>query len=173
MNPLAWLNPGRWLLYLAAAVAAVVAYNLWANRQQEIGRKEVRAEWAADVLKQQADALARARDNAKETVRRIDRQTEAQNAHDQEIARARTDAAGAAAAADGLRRAVAAFAAASGRAPSDTSTSSEREATRAAFDLLTDMLGRVEEHGRGLAGYADAARAAGLQCERSYEALTK
>lgn len=46
MNPLAWLNPGRWLLYLALAGALVLGYSTWRERQREAGRQEVRAEFA-------------------------------------------------------------------------------------------------------------------------------
>lgn len=31
MNPLAWLNPGRWLLYIAFAAALVAGYFAWAD----------------------------------------------------------------------------------------------------------------------------------------------
>lgn len=58
MNPLAFLNPGRWLLYLAAIAAAVVAYNLWAEHHQGIGAREERAAWEAATAKQKVEAAS-------------------------------------------------------------------------------------------------------------------
>ena len=165
------LNPGRWLLYLAAAAAAVAAYSLWTSHQRDIGRAEVRAEWNAAILIQQADALERSRAAAKETVRRIDRQGEAQHAYDQDLARARADAAGAADTAGRLRDDLARLAAASGRSPSDTATSSDREAAGATIHLLADMLREMEPVCRAMAAAADSARISGQNCVRSYEAL--
>jgi hypothetical protein len=46
MNPLAWLNPGRWLLYIALAGALWAGYHAWADHQREIGRDEIRKELA-------------------------------------------------------------------------------------------------------------------------------
>ncbi|PRE27514.1 DUF2514 family protein [Burkholderia multivorans] len=40
------------------------------------------------------------------------------------------------------------------------------------LDLLADVLGRADERAGELAAYADAARIAGQQCERDYDALT-
>lgn len=54
MNPLAWLNPGRWLLYAALAGALWAGYHAWAEHQRETGRAEVRAEYARQA--QAADA---------------------------------------------------------------------------------------------------------------------
>ncbi|RQR87624.1 MULTISPECIES: DUF2514 family protein [unclassified Burkholderia] len=41
-----------------------------------------------------------------------------------------------------------------------------------ALDLLADVLGRADQRAGELAAYADAARIAGQQCERDYDALT-
>lgn len=46
LNPLAWLNPGRWLLYLALAGALWAGYLSWREHQRELGREEIRAEFA-------------------------------------------------------------------------------------------------------------------------------
>lgn len=54
MNPLAWLNPGRWLLYIALAGALWAGYAAWAAHQRELGRAEMRAQYAAQA--QAADA---------------------------------------------------------------------------------------------------------------------
>lgn len=49
MNPLAWLNPGRWLLYLALAGALWLGYGAWLEHQRETGRTEVRAQLASQA----------------------------------------------------------------------------------------------------------------------------
>lgn len=54
MNPLAWLNPGRWLLYLALAGALYAGFLSWRAHEREVGREEVRAEFARQA--QAADA---------------------------------------------------------------------------------------------------------------------
>ncbi|MBR8316077.1 DUF2514 family protein [Burkholderia dolosa] len=81
---------------------------------------------------------------------------------------ARADAVAAASAADGLRKQVSVLVerardptAATGGAPAGD-----------ALDLLADVLGRTSDAATELADYADRARIAGRQCERSYDALT-
>lgn len=57
MNPLAFLNPGRWLLYLALAVALVAGYFFWADHIGDVREAKVRAQYAKQA--QEAD-VARA-----------------------------------------------------------------------------------------------------------------
>lgn len=59
MNPLAWLNPGRWLLYLALAGALWLGYGAWREHQQDIGEQRAtqRYETALAVQKDRADQL--------------------------------------------------------------------------------------------------------------------
>ncbi len=54
MNALSWLNPGRWLLYLALVAALAVGYTAWREHQRELGREEVRQQFAREA--QAADA---------------------------------------------------------------------------------------------------------------------
>ena len=81
-----------YLIGLSLATGTVyVGYQV--HHQREIGRSEVRAEWNAERLKQQTQALAESEANAKESFRRIQRQQENQRAQDQELSAARRDAA--------------------------------------------------------------------------------
>ena len=56
MNPLTWLNPGRWLLYGAFAVALVLGYFSWADHIGDVREAKVRAEY-----QKQADTADKAR----------------------------------------------------------------------------------------------------------------
>ena len=58
LNPLAWLNPGRWLLYLALAAALVAGYHAWANHLQAIGEQRTTLRYEAALAQQKADAAA-------------------------------------------------------------------------------------------------------------------
>ena len=49
MNPLVWLNPGRWLLYLTLAAALVAGYFAWQTHERDIGRAEIRSEYAKEA----------------------------------------------------------------------------------------------------------------------------
>ena len=51
------------------------------------------------------------------------------------------------------------------RASAQAATPRECQTASGSIDLLTDLLGRVEQHGRQLANYADQARIAGAACE--------
>ena len=58
MNPLAFLNPSRWLLLAALVGALVLGYYHWRNEQREIGRQEQKAvdQAATDKIKAEAKA---------------------------------------------------------------------------------------------------------------------
>ena len=85
---------------------------------------------------------------------------------------ARRDAVAARASADSLRADVARYRAAA-RSATGTSATAAGPTTSAALDLLADLFGRADEAAGELAEFADAAHAAGLTCQRSYDALTK
>lgn len=157
-----WLNPWRWLLLLGAAVSLVAGYHSWAEHQRDIGRAEVRDIYA----KAAAEAT---RQNLVETQRRAAAQKEIDDDAQAQLARARADAVHAAAAADGLRRQLAAY------VRSATVHPAAEPGGAAAGDpigVLADVLSRADERAGVLAQYADAAHAAGAACEREYDALT-
>lgn len=62
MNPLAFLNPGRWLLYLGLCAALVAGYYFWADHIGNVREAKVRAEYTAQALV--AEQSARAREQA-------------------------------------------------------------------------------------------------------------
>jgi len=54
MNPLAWFNPGRWVLYLVLAAALVAGYFAWADHIGDVREVKVRAQLARQAA--EADA---------------------------------------------------------------------------------------------------------------------
>jgi hypothetical protein len=53
---LAWLNPTRWLVIIAAAGALVLGYHVWQDHQQGIGEDRANARWRKATDKLKADA---------------------------------------------------------------------------------------------------------------------
>ena len=85
---------------------------------------------------------------------------------------ARRDAVAARASADGLRADVARYRAAA-RAAQHSGTATSGPTTGDALDLLADLFSRADTRAGELAEFADAAHAAGLTCERSFDALSR
>ncbi|SFB73937.1 hypothetical protein SAMN05216344_102154 [Polaromonas sp. OV174] len=46
---MSWLNPGRWLLYLALAGALLLGYSAWADHQQDVGYQRAQGKYAAQA----------------------------------------------------------------------------------------------------------------------------
>jgi hypothetical protein len=161
------------LAALAVAVLLILGIGWKAHHMGVVaGRAEVQQRWDAERQRQTAQALAESQSNARETLRRLERQQEAQRVHDQEIFAARNDAATARVSADSLRQWAEGIAAAARRAASNPATSDNREAAADSARVLADVLRKSDERAGVLAEYADAARIAGQQCVRAYEALT-
>lgn len=149
----------------AALIALTTAYFGWRGQQREIGRQEVRAEWTAA-------ALSESESNARETLRRLNKQQENQLAQDRKLAQARADAARDAADADRLRQQNADVVRRWRAALRDPAAGGQCTAAGDAIGVLADVLSRADRRAGVLAAYADAARAAGLKCEADYDALT-
>ena len=136
------------------------------------GRAAVRAQWNAEKVQQQQAAISENQTNAKETQRRLDQQQGNQNAQNAQLAAAKADAALNAASADGLRSQLAITTKRWRDALGNPAIVGDREAAADAIGVLADVLGRADRRAGILASYADAAHAAGLKCQRDYEALT-
>jgi uncharacterized iron-regulated membrane protein len=161
------------LWIIGGLVAAALAFVGWqVHAQREIGRDEIRAEWSASVSEQRAAALAQSEQNAKETLRRLARQKESQDALDQQLAIARRDAARADVAAGELRDQLALYVAAVRDAPGNTAVGCQRETTDAAIGVLAELFRRADDRAGALAKFADSSRAAGLKCQADYQSLT-
>lgn len=152
-----WLDPRIWL-------AVIVAIFVGAATGYSKGHRD--ADQSAKVADQarQIDDLTNERNEIR---RRLAAQQEIATDAAKERDRAAADAVVADAAADGLRKQVAALVADVRRA----SASAGGPAAGDALDLLADVFGRADERAGELAKIADERGIAGQQCERSYDAL--
>lgn len=161
------------LAILAAIVSALAGFYAWrVHVERDIGRDEVRAEWNKANLAQADVDLAAAASNARQTLRRLESQQENQRVQNLELAAAYRDAAADRHAADQLREQNAVVAKQWRDTLRDSPAVTDREAAADAIGVLADVLGRADRRAGVLASYADAARAAGLKCERDYDAVT-
>lgn len=159
----------------AAAAAAAVAAGLQTVRlaNERAAHAQTRAQWAHDA-KRAAESFAADIQSARDDERRIAAtQRGSLNVTLTDLDHARTDAAAARTAADRLRAHVAALAASCRAAvPASPAAAGSAPAAHTAGDLLADMQRRIDEAAGAIAAHADAARAAGLGCERDYDAVT-
>jgi hypothetical protein len=160
-------------LVLGLLAAASVAIHKYGNGRYEAGKAEVTAKWNAAIVKQQAQALADSQTNARETLRRMERQQEAQRETDQEIEHYKL----AAVAADSersrvLKRADQLVAAAARRAASNPASGSVSAPPASPAGVLADMYRRTDSFAEVSGRYADALRRAVNQCNRDYDSLS-
>ena len=160
------LNP-RLLIY--AALVAVLAFVL--HFSYRAGKATERIASDAKELVRQKAAITETQINAKETQRRLERQKENQNAQDKELAVALADAANNHRDSDRLRIERDDIAQRWRDALRNTTAVSQCPAAGDAIGVLADVLGRADTRAGILASTADAARIAGLKCERDYDAL--
>jgi len=164
-----WLWVIGFLLVALAGVEGARRLQTSALRVAVAQEREGRAKDTADAA---TAALAQARTNAIETMRRLERQQEAQHVRDEEFAAVQRDAADARHSSDRLREWAAKHAAAAGGGTaSDRAAASDGQAAKRSARMLAYVLQRLDERAGILAEYADRARVAGQQCERSYDAL--
>ena len=157
----------------AAALVALMALGAWWHLGQvKKAEKLVHAHYAqvlAGISEKSAEAARKFR--ATETAWQTAIDKEAQDGQTR-IDVARRDAVGARAERDGLRADLARFRAAA-RAASHSCTASAGSAASDALDLLADLFSRADETAGELAAAFDLAHAAGISCQRSYDALTQ
>ena len=128
--------------------------------------------WDADVsqIRQaQSDALSLAQSKARAAETRMQTMIDEVQA-DAELEREKlqADIAAAAGAADSLRTQLAER---TRRVAADTCPAGSGQAAISTLVLYSELLDRADQRAGDLAGYADAARQAGLACERAWEGL--
>ena len=158
----------------AGFALTLAAYGGWSARGAIADRALalLRAEHAEQIAASNAAAAAAGRrERQREADWNRDYREIADDAQEQ-IDRARADAARAARAADGLRAAAQAAARAC-RGAGEGAAAAEGGASAADAGLVfADVLGGMDARGRELAALADERGAAGAACERAHESLT-
>ena len=128
--------------------------------------------WDADVsqIRQaQSDALSLAQSKARAAESRMQTMIDEVQANAElEREKLQADIAAAAGAADSLRTQLAER---TRRASADTCPAGSGQAAISTLVLYSELLDRADKRAGDLAGYADAARQAGLACERAWEGL--
>ena len=163
INP--WWEAGKAAMVAFAFGGAVYTGYEW-------GESSERAVWERKQAEAQRAAKEQAEQNAEETARRFAAQQAIINEVLREKENARLDADRAAAAGERLRKQIATLAA-SCVSPGDPGAIGSGEAADAPGSVLDGLLERLDEAANRIARHADEARAAGLACERSYDALTR
>ena len=158
------------LLAAALLLAGVQTWRLAGEQAEHADTRARHAEQVADLERASREAAQAAR--TEERRRTAEVQKAADEAH-QALERARADAAAATDAGQRLRDRLASLTAACGRAAGDAGPAVSGPSAVATADLLADVQRRLDEAADGIARHADAARAAGLACQRSYDALTR
>lgn len=153
----------------AALLIALLAGIVWhQHTTASLGRQLRHAQDDAAAQRDLAQRQAAERD--KEAAIHA-KQQEAIDAAATSLAQARADAAGARSALDRLRQRAALHAAAARPPGPDPTPAGPCQAASATADLFAFMFFQAADRARELAAYADESRAAGLACQRSYEAV--
>lgn len=154
-----------WALICAGAVAASCTQTVRLEREQS-----KHAQYRADIERQRAEASEQARQKEQELSHAA---TQAQAKADALREQLDRDRRASGVAAQRLRDA-AATAALAADAKCQASTSAAVGETRDSIALvLSELLGEADEHAGGLAEEAQRSRAAGLTCEKFYDAGVK
>jgi hypothetical protein len=160
------------LAFIAVLLGAIGVQTLrLADAHTDLAK--LQASVAQERATQTQNALNEAAVNVKETQRRLERQQENQRAQDAELAAARAAADRNAADADRVRQQSVAAAREWGARLADSPSREDIAAAAAAIDLCADVRGRLDRAAGEIAAYAGAAHAAGLKCERDYDALSE
>lgn len=169
----------RRLIPVLLGIAMTLAIGLcgwWLHHSgYQSGADAKELEWSArwdKQAEQQATAKAKAELEAREEERR--RQSSIDKVRDdaeKQIARAESDALAARDAADGVLEQAKRLAARAGKCPSNPSATQSGAPAAEPSVVLADVLGRADARAGELAAAYDRSRAAGLACERAYDAL--
>ena len=155
-------------LVLAIAAAGVQTWRLSAEQRDHAATRAGHAEQLAGLERAAREAEQNAR---AEEQRRAQALQGAIREAETNLARARADAAAAASAGERMRQRIAALTGSCRATPGHPASAGAGPAAGTPGDLLVNVFDRVDQAVRDIAEHADAARAAGLACQRSYEAL--
>lgn len=157
-------------------VAGVALLGWWLHHSIDAaGYTRADLEWQAKWNKQ-AEAMAKAKADAvvlarEEEQRRQSEIDKVRQDAEKQIAMAESDAAAASAAADSLHEQARRLEARANQCAGNPAASQPGQATAQPGVVLADVLRRADERAGELAAAYDRSRAAGLACERAYDAL--
>ncbi|MFM5422218.1 DUF2514 domain-containing protein [Aeromonas veronii] len=164
------------ILFGIALMLAIGVCGWWLHYSgYQSGADAKELEWSAKWDKQaeqQATAKAKATMEAREEeLRRQASIDKVRDDAEKQIARAESDALAARDAADGVLEQAKRLAARAGKCPSNPSATQSGAPAAEPSVVLADVLGRADARAGELAAAYDRSRAAGLACERAYDAL--
>ncbi|MGN5354318.1 DUF2514 family protein [Ralstonia sp. L16] len=159
---------------LAILLLVIASYGAGRLQQHRSDTKTYQAERTAAALDSARDQIKAVDEARIEEQRRTHEISEIANEATHQIAIARADARAASAAADRLRARVDQLATASRAAGySSAVRAGPGQPSGDPLDVLVDVLRRTDGAAGELGEYADNLKAAGLACERTYDALIK
>lgn len=169
----AWLKPWMAWVVAVAALAALLGVQTVRLSDEQRDHAETREQQAAELAQREHDAREAVQAAREEEQRRTAAVQEIANEAQQEIDRARADAAAASDAGERLRQRVAELTAAAAICGSSrkAGTAGAGTTAQATVDLLANVQRRLDDAQDRIAEFADRAHAAGTACERSYDAL--
>ncbi|TNI81199.1 endopeptidase [Aeromonas veronii] len=164
------------ILFGIALMLAIGVCGWWLHHSgYQSGADAKELEWSSKWNKQaeqQATAKAKATMEAREEeLRRQASIDKVRDDAEKQIARAESDALAASDAADGVLEQAKRLAARAGNCPSNPSATKPGAPAEEPGVVLADVLGRADARAGELAAAYDRSRAAGLACERAYDAL--
>lgn len=169
----------RRLIPILSGIAMMLAIGVcgwWLHHSgYQSGADAKELEWSAKWSKQ-AEQLATAKANAELKAREDEQRRQAsidkvRDDAEKQIALAESDAIAARDAADGVLEQAKRLAARAGKCPSNPSATQSGAPAAEPSVVLADLLGRADARAGELAAAYDRSRAAGLACERAYDAL--
>ncbi|XEI31175.1 DUF2514 domain-containing protein [Aeromonas veronii] len=164
------------ILFGIALMLAIGLCGWWLHHSgYQSGADAKELEWSAKWDKQ-AEQLAKAKAKAELKAREEEQRRQAsidkvRDDAEKQIARAESDALAARDAADGVLEQAKRLAARAGKCPSNPSATQSGTTATEPGVVLADVLGRADARAGELAAAYDRSRAAGLACERAYDAL--
>ena len=168
MTFLRMVPPWAWVCMALAALAGVQTLRLSWEQTAHAQTREDHTEIIAGLANAARIAVEAART---EEQRRVVALQGVVDEAERDLAVARADAAAATDAGTRLRQRVAELTAACRRAPGDPAPPDTGPTTDPTAALLADVQRRLDEASDTIARFADESRAAGLACERGYDAL--
>lgn len=182
MNPLN-LIPAQWRIAAESLLfSALLGFATWHAlswlhardaRNVDAGRAEVRAAWDAEKIAQQRAALAAQAQQAREAAERREVEKRKADEDSQRLAAMAADRDAAVRDADRLRQRIAYLLRPGPGGGAGAAASQPATGIGSTADALGNLLGACAAEYQRLAADADADRAAGIECEWRYNALTK